>query len=261
MNKFNSVLKFDLNKLSLEENKIRKHNEMIHFYKLTRPENYINNNNNNNNECYFNNDNDFLNDNDNAHDDINTKPQNIVNNVNHYYIYVEKCKKEQDEKRDALEKLNMYLKTIQNKYKIQNKYYDDMNIKEELNEIYDDFYKLQNDTFEFVEQHNDQNKRNNNNNNNNLENYDFLPYLDDIDDDDDDNFLKYIDNDSDSDSDSDNSVVDKEYLKEQDNYQQINNDQKYVSVLLSDLKEIDQGITLSNKQFQKISDFAGKIKL
>ena len=80
------------------------------------------------------------------------------------------------------------------------------------------------------------------------------------------NRKKYViegndDNDSDSDSDSDNSVVDKEYFKEQDNYQQINNDQKYVSVLLSDLKEIDQGITLSNKQFQKISDFAGKIKL
>ena len=62
MNKFNSILKFDLNKLWLEENKIRKHNEMIHFYKLTRPENYIhNNNNNNNNNNDNNNDNDYKN--------------------------------------------------------------------------------------------------------------------------------------------------------------------------------------------------------
>ena len=44
----------------------------------------------------------------------------------------------------------MYLENIQNKYKIQNSYYDDMNIKEEINEINGDFYKLQNDTLDFV---------------------------------------------------------------------------------------------------------------
>ncbi len=252
MNKINHILKFDLKQLLIEENRIRKHNEMIHFYKLTRPENYahINNNNNNNNECYFNNGNDFITDS--TNDDVNKKPQNIVNNTNHYYIYVEKCKKEQDEKHDALEKLNRYLENIKNKYKIQNKHYDD--IKEELKEIHDDFYNLQ--------KHYNENKRNDNyvydnSVDDNLEK-EILPYLDDISDDDYD-FLKNIDSDSDSDSEF-NDYTDKEYSKKH-NYEQINNDQKYVKILLSDLKEIDQGISLSNKKFQKISDFAGKIKL
>jgi len=49
--------------------------------------------------------------------------------------------------------------------------------------------------------------------------------------------------------------------KENDKYEQIKQDQKYVKVLLSDLKDIEQGIIRSNKQFQAISDIAESVKL
>ena len=310
MNETNHILKFDLKQLIREENRIRKHNEMIHFYNLTRPENYIrrdntNNTNNTNikniknNECYFNDGNDFLNntnnntdnntDTDNTHNDIHKNPPNIVNNVNvnHYHVYVEKCKKDQDEKREALEKLNQYLEIMKNKYKHPNSQdsedsddnqdiednediedsddsednqdSEDSDDSEDSEDSEDNFNKLQRDTNKYINQQNNIVANNHNNNLNILDrNKEVLPYLDDIDD----NFLKS--DEDDSDSDSDDSTMEKITTginKENDKYEQIKQDQKYVKVLLSDLKDIEQGIIRSNKQFQAISDIAESVKL
>jgi len=272
MNETNHILKFDLKQLIREENRIRKHNEMIHFYNLTRPENYIrrdntNNTNNTNikniknNECYFNDGNDFLNntnnnsnnntDIDNTHNDIHKNPPNIVNNVNvnHYHVYVEKCKKDQDEKREALENLNQYLENMKNKYKHPN--------SQDSEDSQDNFNKLQRDTNKYINRQNNIVTNNHNNNLNILDrNKEVLPYLDDIDD----NFLKSDEDDSDSD-DSTMEKITTGINKENDKYEQIKQDQKYVKVLLSDLKDIEQGIIRSNKQFQAISDIAESVKL
>ena len=131
MIKINPILKFDLNALEKEKERIRKHNEMIHFFKLTRPENYIRKQP----ECHFDN-NENNNDNNNSgnnliknkhnqeqpyvHNQIIQIPQpqpqtqaqpiNYINN--HYHIYVEKCEKEQEQKKIALRNLNDYLENL-----------------------------------------------------------------------------------------------------------------------------------------------------
>jgi hypothetical protein len=264
MIKINPILEFDLNAFEKEKERIRKHNEMIHFFKLTRPENYVKKYNEN--ECLFNNNNNNNNNNNdnNNNDECNliqrqqkqNEPKHTVNNIyNHYHIYVEKCKKEQDDKRNALRKLNNYLEFLKNK----NNYYNNNNnisnnlnnsndkvkhIVEELNTVINEINNFNSEISEKINNDNSYGNNSNENNNNNITSKSYLPYVDDIDDEDY-NFSHNLESDSDNDTDSEN---------ENENFNQIENDQNYVRILLDDLKEIDQGITLSNKRFQKISD-------
>ena len=255
MIKINPILKFDLNALEKENERIRKHNEMIHFFKLTRPENYIKKYNQK--ECIFNNDNDN-NDNNNEYNLMKNKPNQkrpyIYNQIiqipqvqsepqvqpvnyihNHYHVYVEKCKKEQENKKNALRKLNDYLENLRN-----NDNNDIKNIIEELNNTIDEF----NNITEEIENNDTENTINENKNVNEL------PYLDNIDDENY-NFSYDLENEDDTNSDDDDD----------DNNKQLDNDIKYVKILLNELKEINEGINLSNRKFQKISEIVDNAKL